>query len=166
MPKQKKQAPVVIQPKPSRYRLVAKRSSAGLGLYTLDAIPKGKKIIQYGGYKITNDEADQKGGKYLFEIIDSEFTIDGTPRWNLARYANHSCKPNAEAVWYGHDVWICSKRGIKAGEELTYNYGKTYFNDIIGGEKHCQCVVHKPRKGALGVLTEAEQAKFARKFAK
>jgi hypothetical protein len=41
--------PVVIRPKPSKYRLIAKRSSAGLGLYTVSAIPKGKQIIQYGG---------------------------------------------------------------------------------------------------------------------
>lgn len=155
--------PVVIQPKPSQYRLLVKRSSAGLGLYTLDAIPKGKKIIQYGGYRITNDQADIKGGKYLFEIIDSEYTIDGTPRWNLARYANHSCKPNAEAVWYGQDVWICSRRAIKPGEELVYNYGKDYFIDIIGGEKHCQCPVHKPRKGHLSRLTDKELQKYPKK---
>ncbi len=134
----------LIQPKPSRYGIVARKSSAGLGLFATTAIPRGEKIIQYGGYKITNDEADIKGGKYLFEILDSEFTIDGTPRWNIARYANHSCKPNAEAIWYGKDVWICSKRAIKPGEEITYNYGKVYFKDIIGGEKNCRCVVHKP----------------------
>jgi hypothetical protein len=155
--------PVVIRPKPSKYRLIAKRSSAGLGLYTVSAIPKGKQIIQYGGYKITNDEADRKGGKYLFEIIDSNFTIDGTPRWNLARYANHSCKPNAEAIWYGQNVWICAKRAIAPGEEITYNYGKVYFNDIIGGEKHCRCSVHHPAKGHLGRLTEAELRRYVKR---
>jgi SET domain-containing protein len=159
----KKSSQVVIQPKPSRYRLIAKRSSAGLGLYTLDAIPRGKQIIQYGGYKITNDEADRKGGRYLFEIIDSTFTIDGTPRWNLARYANHSCQPNSEAVWYGQNVWICTRRALKPGEEITYNYGKTYFNDIIGGEKKCQCAVHHPKKGHLANLTEAELRRYNRK---
>ncbi|MBP9686532.1 MAG: SET domain-containing protein [Candidatus Doudnabacteria bacterium] len=163
MAPKKQTKPIVIRPKPSRYQLVAKRSSAGLGLYTLQLIPKGKKIIQYGGYKITNEQADVKGGKYLFEIIESEFTIDGTPRWNLARYANHSCKPNAEAVWYGQDVWICSKRNIQPGEEIAYNYGKDYFVDIIGGEKHCQCPVHKPRKGHLSRLTDKEMKKYLKK---
>lgn len=153
----------VIEPKPSKFRLIAKRSSAGLGLYTLDPIKKGEKIIQYGGYKITNEEADRQGGKYLFEIIDSKFTIDGTPRWNIARYANHSCKPNSEAVWYGQNVWICSKKNLQPGDEITYNYGKVYFNDIIGGEKHCMCAVHHPKKGYLGKLTDAEIKKYGKK---
>lgn len=131
-----------IRPKKSKYKLVAKKSSAGLGLYTLEPIPRGEKIIQYGGYKITDEEADHKGGKYLFDILETKYTIDGTPRWNTARYVNHSCKPNSEAVWYGHDVWICAKRKILPGEELTYNYGKDYFQDILGGEKGCRCGNH------------------------
>lgn len=160
---QSKEKQEVIQPKPSKFRLVAKRSSAGLGLYTLDFIKKGEQIIQYGGYKITNEEADRVGGKYLFEILKSKFTINGTPRWNLARYANHACKPNAEAVWYGQKVFICSRKNIQPGEEITYNYGRVYFTDIIGGEKKCRCAVHHPQKGHLGKLTDAEMKKFSRK---
>jgi SET domain-containing protein len=159
---QKTKAKVVIKPKPSKYRLIAKRSSAGLGLYTLDHIKREAKIIQYGGYRITDDEADQKGGRYLFDIIESKYTIDGTPRWNLARYANHSCKPNAEPVWYGKNVWICAKRTIQPGEEITYNYGRSYFKDIIGGEKHCKCAVHNPVKGHLGKLTDREMKKYSK----
>lgn len=147
---------VEIRPKPSKFRLIAKRSSAGLGLYTVDPIKKGDKVIQYGGYKITDDEADQKGGKYLFDILDSKYTIDGTPRWNLARYANHACKSNCEAAWYGQQVWICAKRNIAPGEELTYNYGKEYFQDLLGGAKHCKCAIHHPQKGHLGRLSQAE----------
>ncbi len=162
MQKKKINKQIIIQPKPSKYRLVAKRSSAGLGLYTIDPIKKDEQIIEYGGYKLTNEEAEKRGGKYLFEIIESNFTIDGTPRWNLARYANHSCKPNAEAVWYGKHVWICPKRNIKPGEEITYNYGRVYFKDIIGGEKYCKCPIHHPSKGHLGKLTEKELRRYSR----
>lgn len=154
----------IVQPKPSKFRLIAKRSSAGLGLYTLDHIKKDARIIEYGGYKITDDEADKKAGKYLFDIIDTKYTIDGTPRWNIARYANHSCKPNAEAIWYGQHVWICAKKNIKPGDEIVYNYGSVYFKDIIGGVKNCRCAIHHPQKGHLGKLTEAEVRKFGKRF--
>lgn len=153
---------VVVRPKPSKFKLVAKRSSAGLGLYTVDPIKKGAKIVEYGGYKITDDEADQKGGRYLFDIYQTKYTLDGTPRWNMARYANHSCKPNCEPVWYGTHMWICAKRAIEPGEELTYNYGREYFKDIIGGEKHCRCSIHHPAKGHLGKLTEREMKKHSK----
>lgn len=128
-----------IRPKASKFKLKVKRSYAGLGLFAEQEIPKGEQIIQYGGYKITNEEAEEKGGKYLFEIDKSKYTIDGTPRWNTARYVNHSCKPNCEAVWYDEDLWICSKRKILPGEELSYNYGKEYFEGIIGGKDKCLC---------------------------
>jgi SET domain-containing protein len=129
-----------IRPKQSKYKLRAKKSSAGLGLFTDSEIPKGAQIIQYGGYKLTNEQAEKKGGKYLFEGVDDKFTIDGTPRWNIARYINHSCKPNAEAIWYGNQVFICSKRKIKPGEEITYHYGKDYYNILLGGKKGCKCL--------------------------
>lgn len=128
-----------IRPKPTRIKFKVRRSQAGLGLFAEQEIRRGAKIVQYGGYKITNAEADKKGGKYLFEILDSDFTIDGTPRWNVARYANHSCKPNCEAVWYGKELWIRAKRRIAVGEELCYNYGKEYFEGLLGGKKGCKC---------------------------
>ncbi len=164
MPKKESQKKkVVIRPEPSKFHLVAKRSSSGLGLYTLDKIKKGRKIIQYGGYRITDEEAEKHYGKYLFDIIDTKYTIDGTPRWNLARYANHSCRPNAEAIWYGQEVWVCARKNILPGEEIVYDYGTEYFRDIIGGVKNCRCVKHHPAHGHLGKLMEKEMKKFAQK---
>lgn len=164
MPKKDSQKKkVVIRPEPSKFRLVAKRSSAGLGLYTLDKIKKGRKIIQYGGYRITDEEAEKHYGKYLFDIIDTKYTIDGTPRWNLARYANHSCKPNAEAIWYATEVWICARKNILPGEEIVYDYGTEYFRDIIGGVKNCRCAKHHPARGHLGKLTEREMKKYSKR---
>src|SRR5438034_966529 len=57
---------------------------------------------------------------------------------NIARYINHSCRPNAEAVISGRRVWIWSRKKIKAGEEITYDYGAEYFEGVIE-PIGCQC---------------------------
>ena len=111
-------------------RFKIKRTETGLGLFTLQAIPAGKRLIEYVGPIVTSEEVDRRGGKYFFEL-DENFAIDGSPRSNLARYINHSCRPNAEAFVAGRRIWIWSKRKIKAGEQITINYGKSYFDDHI-----------------------------------
>jgi SET domain-containing protein len=65
----------------------------------------------------------------------------------VARYINHSCKPNAEALISGRRVWIWSRKNIKAGEEIAYDYGKEYFDDIIK-PMGCRCEKcgSKPKK--------------------
>lgn len=123
------------------------RASAGLGLKTLRDFKKGQNIIEYVGERITSDEADRRGGKYLFELND-KYTIDGSGRDNLARYINHSCKPNCEAeLNYAETrVFIKAKRNIEAGEELTVDYGKTYFDDYI---KPYGCLCESCQKARL-----------------
>lgn len=113
-----------------KIRYVIKRTVTGLGFFTLDDIPADKRIIEYIGPVLTKKEADQKGGKYLM-TISKEYVIDGSPRSNSARYINHSCRPNAKAYKTGVRVWIWSVRAIKAGEEITIDYGKKYFEDFI-----------------------------------
>jgi SET domain-containing protein len=128
-------------------RYVIKRTAIGLGFFTLDPIANDKKIIEYIGLILTKEEADKKGGKYLM-AIDEEYRIDGSPRSNKARYINHSCRPNAKAYRNGLRVWIWSTRAIEAGEEITYDYGKEYFNDFIKpiGCKCAKCL-KPPLKG-------------------
>lgn len=114
--------------------LQVKRSTAGagLGLFATAPITKGGLIIEYTGERITSDEADRRGGKYLF-TINKKWAVDGKGRRNLSRYINHSCRPNAEAE-VDEDklkVFIYAKRNIKPGEEIAYNYGKEYWNDFI-----------------------------------
>ena len=75
-------------------KYMVKRSSAGLGLFAAKAFKRGERIIEYTGEKISEDEANDRGGKYLFEL-NERWTIDGKGRENTARYINHSCKPNA-----------------------------------------------------------------------
>jgi SET domain-containing protein len=107
------------------------RSETGLGLFATDAIEKGMFIIEYLGPRISNDEVRQRRStRYLFEI-SSRWTIDGSPRWNTARYINHSCRPNAEAVVSRGRIRIKAIKRIKLGDEITYNYGKNYFDTFI-----------------------------------
>jgi uncharacterized protein len=119
--------------------LAVKRAATGLGLFTLESIPTGKRIIEYIGSVLTYEEANKRGGKYLVKI-DEKYVIDGSPRSNIARYINHSCRPNAKAYTSGVRVWIWSLRTIKAGEEITIDYGKEYIDEHVK-PKGCKCRV-------------------------
>ncbi len=118
-----------------RYRI--KRTASGLGFFTLFPVKADKRIIEYIGPILTKEETLKKSGKFLM-AIDDEYFIDGSPRSNAARYINHSCAPNAKAFRTGVRVWIWSIREIEAGEEITYDYGKKYFEDFIK-PKGCKC---------------------------
>lgn len=121
----------------AKFKLKVGRSKTGLGLFALEPIPKGAKIIEYVGKVMTDEPDDATNGLYIFSI-NKRTDIDGAPRWNTARYINHSCRPNAESdVIKGH-VWIEAKRNIMLGEELFYDYGKEYFNEYIK-PKGCRC---------------------------
>ncbi len=124
-----------MQPENRGY--VVKRTNTGLGLFAVQPIAKGTRIIEYTGPLIPNEEVDQRRGRYFFGV-NSKWTIDGSPRSNVARYINHSCKPNAEALISGRRVWIWSRKNIKPGEEIAYDYGKEYFEDIIE-PMGCRC---------------------------
>ena len=115
-----------------------RRSATGLGFFAITDIPKGTKIVQYTGELIRNSDTAKYKGRYLFKI-DDEYTIDGSPRSNLARYINHSCRPNAYTEIIENEIWVIAKRKIKSSEEITYHYGKEYFNYFI--KPHgCKCI--------------------------
>lgn len=111
-------------------KLVVKRTNTGLGLFTQTTIPIDKRIVEYTGPILTNEEVDKRAGKYFFEL-DEKHSIDGSSRENIARYINHSCRPNARGYTTGRRIWIWSLREIKAGEQITIDYGESYFNDHI-----------------------------------
>ena len=117
-------------------KVKVKRSMAGLGLFAEEPIKKGDFIIEYIGPIISNAEADKIQGKYLFEISDRR-VIDGRHRYNVARYINHSCAPNADPNVQRGKVNIYATKNIKPGEEITYNYGNEYFDFFL--KKHCRC---------------------------
>jgi len=118
-------------------KVKVKRSSAGLGLFAGENIKKGEFVIEYTGKRISNKEADEKGGKYLFEV-NKKITIDGTTRKNTARYINHSCRPNCEIDIKKGRVLVFAIKNIKEGDEFHYDYGKEYVDEFI--KPHgCRC---------------------------
>jgi len=113
------------------------RSKTGLGLFATKLIRRGSFIVHYTGKKLPNKIADELDTKYLFEI-NNRWTIDGSSRKNIARYINHSCRPNAEADVKKHKILISAIKTIHPGDEITYNYGRNYFNAFIK-ERGCGC---------------------------
>ena len=77
----------------ARFAIRKARPGMGFGLFALVPLRKGDFILEYTGKKIPTPQADVSKSRYLFEI-DREWTIDGSLRTNIARYINHSCKPN------------------------------------------------------------------------
>jgi SET domain-containing protein len=110
------------------FKLKVKKSGTGKGLFALEDIPKNSCVAEYFGTRVP--EKDDEG-----------YTVNGNVKGNVARYINHSCKPNCEAIGPKGKVFIFSIKNIKAGEELTYDYGKEYFNEHIK-PFGCKCVLH------------------------
>lgn len=113
-------------------RFAVRRSGPGrgLGLFARTRISEGDFVVGYTGKKIPTRIADELDTKYLFEI-DEEWTIDGSPRSNIARYINHSCRPNCEADVQNGRILIFALRDIASGEELCTDYGEEYFDEFI-----------------------------------
>ncbi|TFW03471.1 SET domain-containing protein [Oxalobacteraceae bacterium OM1] len=106
----------------------------GKGVFARRRIAPGACIIEYRGERITWEEAQRRaearGGPvnhtFFFTLNDGRI-IDGGSRGNEARFVNHACEPNCEAI--EHDdgrVYLYSLRPIERGEELSYNYALIY----------------------------------------
>jgi uncharacterized protein len=128
---------------PGKFKLKTKRSVAGLGLFAEEPIKKGSCVIEYIGNILSPEQEEASNSLYLFDA-GKGVTIDGSPRWNIARYINHSCRPNCEIDIYKNRVYVMAKRNIKAGEELAYDYDKDYFNAYIK-PKGCRCAKCAPK---------------------
>ena len=101
----------------------------GKGVFALQSIPKGTRVIEYLGERVSHREADRRYGDkdandnhtFLF-IVDSRTVIDAGVDGNEARFVNHACEPNCESVIEERRVFIEALRFIEPGEELTYDY--------------------------------------------
>jgi SET domain-containing protein len=125
-----------VEPKPYRVG----RSRTGLGLFATAPIKKHALIVEYIGPRIPTSEAHarERAGrsKYMFEI-SRRWSIDGAGRDNIARYANHACRPNAESVLIRGKVYLKAIRRILPGEEITFDYGPEYVNLFF--KDRCKC---------------------------
>ena len=124
-------------PRPPIFTTRVRKSATGHGLFAVDQIPKNRFIIEYWGKLVPDEEAQKIGGRYLFELENGK-TIVGTTHKNTGRYANHSCKGNAEVRITGNRVFLFSTKQIKPGDEIVYDYGKEYWNAFIK-PKGCLC---------------------------
>jgi hypothetical protein len=110
----------------------------GTGGFAKADIAAGARVIEYVGEKITKAESlhrCESANEYIFSL-DDESDLDGNVPGNPARFLNHSCDPNCEAEPDGGRVWIVAQRGIRAGEEITFNYGY----DLEDYREHpCRC---------------------------
>jgi SET domain-containing protein len=115
---------------PSRYPFEIRPSRMqGLGAFATERIPPGTRLIEYTGERLTPDEAEARypddpkvrHHTYLF-AIDDDIVIDAAVDGNEARFINHSCDPNCDAVVEDGHIWIETIREVKPGEELAYDY--------------------------------------------
>lgn len=101
----------------------------GRGVFARKRIQPGRKIIEYTGERISSDEVDrryddenmERHHTFLFEV-DDDVVIDAAVGGNEARFINHSCEPNCEAIQEDDQIYIYSKRNIQPGVELAYDY--------------------------------------------
>ena len=123
------------------YMIERRRSKiSGWGVYATRAITKNTRIVTYDGEKITHKESRDREARYLDKgqiwcfTLNNRWVIDAHVGGNVARYINHSCKPNCYSWVKDGVIWIRAARNIKAGEELCYDYNTTGNAEIP-----CQC---------------------------
>lgn len=145
---------------PSRHLRIG-RSRAGLGLFACVPIRKGQFIVRYNGRRIRTETTEDLDTRYLFEI-NERWTIDGANRRNRARYINHSCRPNAEVYFVKHVIKIRAIRNIKPGDEITYHYGRNYFEAFIK-DTGCKCGACARKRSRLRLRGRRRLARRARR---
>jgi uncharacterized protein len=97
------------------------------------------------GRMLTPEQVERSTSDRYFFQVDKYWTVDGAGRENIARYVNHSCRPNCEVRIYAKRIRIWAIKNIKPGDELTYDYGKEYFDEFIK-PKDCNCVKCRKKK--------------------
>ena len=142
-----------------RGKKVEKRltSTMGYGLFACENIPKDTYIIRYiGKQEQTFDPLDCS---YVAKVTyknqkneDVAFYIDAKKTKSIAKFANHSCVPNAVfskmivSETKKPFLMIKSITDISNGDEILTNYGDEYERMLrnVGGCKCVQCINKKP----------------------
>ena len=132
-------------------RLIIRSSDIhAAGCFALENIPKGTRLLEYTGDRISKAEGDDRyEGReftYLFGVGDGEVVIDGH---GMAMFVNHSCDPNCETDEEGDRVFIASIADIAAGDELTYDYCLYDGDDdapCYCGSKTCRGSMYSPEE--------------------
>jgi SET domain-containing protein len=112
----------------------------GYGVFAGEAINKNKRIVDYAGELINNRQSERREDKYLARgciwvfRVNRNWSRDAAVGGNLARFINHSCRPNCWIEIVDRTIWVRAARNIRKGEELTYDYN-TEGDKVIA----CRC---------------------------
>jgi len=127
-------------------RIEVRRSGVhGRGVYATKRMSKGARIIEYIGKlilweNVPNDLDDPH--TFLFGLDNGKEVIDPATGGNEARWINHSCDPNCEAIEKNGRVFIYALRNLRPGEELFYDYDLQVDEPItseVAEESRCFC---------------------------
>lgn len=139
--------------------IVRRSAIQGRGGFALRDIRKGERIIEYKGERISWKEADRRyeddrmGRHHTFLFaVTSRTVIDGARQGNDARFINHACDPNCEAVDDRGRIFIEAMRNIAAGEELNYDYAYARDESTSAEDEQlyvCRCGSPKCRGSIL-----------------
>ena len=99
----------------------------GRGVYAAQFIPKGARIIEYTGERVSWESApDDVDNPHTFNFgLENGDVINPEVGGNDARWINHSCDPNCETVEEDARIFIYAVRNIQPGEELLQSRGVT-----------------------------------------
>jgi SET domain-containing protein len=140
----------------------------GRGVFASRTIRKGARIVQYRGARLAADVADNRPATdprdpyhtLLFRLHDGT-VLDASQGGNAARWINHGCDPNCEAIEYDDGrVFICAKRTIRAGEELRYDYRLEYdgrLTRLVERGFACRCGARHCRGTMLKVVARRDK---------
>jgi len=116
----------------------------GRGVYAAQVIPEGTRIIEYTGERVSWEAApDDPDDPHTFNFgLENGDVINPEVGGNDARWINHSCDPNCEAVEEDDRIFIDALRDIQPGEELLYDYHMELDEPITESAKKkfgCRC---------------------------
>jgi SET domain-containing protein len=108
---------------------VRKSKVHGQGVFALQRIRKGTRIVEYVGDRISHaranrryDDHDENDNHTFLFAVDRNVVIDATVGGNDSRFINHSCDPNCESNIENRRVFVDAIRTIEPGAELNYDY--------------------------------------------
>lgn len=137
-----------LDPKFTCFKLFVRRSRIErFGVVTGENIPPGKRVIQFTGELITEREARRRARRrfsmrkdariYTFRL-NRRSVLDGSVGGSGAEFINHSCDPNLTTRRIRGQIFLYSFRTIRAGEELTVDYGFRCSHPCHCGSARCR----------------------------
>jgi SET domain-containing protein len=117
---------------------IGKSAIHGRGCFAARFFPKGRKIAEYAGERISGREAARRmKGSRIHRVcyVSDRVYLDGARGGNGTHYINHSCEPNSYTKVQSGHILFMAKKDIHPGEEITVDYFVTFHSE----RKRCRC---------------------------